>query len=131
MKSDLPKPSTHQLRNLFCFIYTLLKCRGILYIACVISWISLLCSLSLSAQPSGGPYGPVRQNYELPNTSGKIYYVSPDGSASASGEEFSQPTTIESAIERVRTGDAVVMRGGIYRTGNLILNQGIDRKSVV
>ena len=36
-----------------------------------------------------------------------------------------EPTTINAAIERVVTGDAIVMRGGVYRTGNMRLNQGI------
>ena len=30
------------------------------------------------AQPSGGPYGPIDQRYELPKA-GKIYFVAPDG----------------------------------------------------
>ena len=33
--------------------------------------------------------------------------------------------TLEAAIGRVVTGDAIVLRGGIYRTGGLVLNQGI------
>jgi hypothetical protein len=77
------------------------------------------------AQPSGGPYGPIRQEYKLPKGAGKIYYVAPDGQAAASGETLAKPTTLESAIERVKTGDAIILRGGTYRTGNLILNQGI------
>jgi parallel beta-helix repeat protein len=56
---------------------------------------------------------------------GKIYYVAPDGQTGQSGEMLTNPTTLETAIERVKTGDAIVMRGGIYRTGNLVLNQGI------
>jgi hypothetical protein len=32
---------------------------------------------------------------------------------------------MEAAIDRVVTGDAIVMRGGVYRTGGLVLNQGI------
>jgi parallel beta-helix repeat protein len=80
---------------------------------------------STNAQPSGGPYGPVQQNYDLPKVSGKIYFASPDGKAEQSGETLSNPTTIEAAIEQVKTGDAIVLRGGTYRTGNLILNQGI------
>jgi parallel beta-helix repeat protein len=84
-----------------------------------------ICTLSISAQPSGGPYGPIRQVYELPETHGKIYYVAPDGNARASGESLSHPTTIEAAIGRVTTGDVIVMRGGVYRTGDLMLNQGI------
>jgi parallel beta-helix repeat protein len=79
----------------------------------------------VSAQPSGGPYGPVLQNYELPKVTGKIYFVSPQGNADVTGESLNKPTTIEAAIEKVKTGDAIVMRGGIYRTGNLLLNQGI------
>ena len=77
------------------------------------------------AQPSGGPYGPIRQKYEPPKVSGTTYYVAVDGQAQASGESLEKPTTLEAAIERVHTGDAIVMRGGTYRTGNLLLNQGI------
>ncbi len=80
---------------------------------------------STVAQPSGGPYGPVQQNYDLPKVKGKIYYVAPDGKADATGESVPQPTTIKTAIERVKTGDAIVLRGGTYRTGNLVFNQGI------
>ena len=78
----------------------------------------------LYAQPSGGPYGPIDQRYELPKT-GKVYFVAPDGKADAAGTELAQPTTIEAAMDRVATGDAIVLRGGIYRTGGLVLNQGI------
>ena len=78
----------------------------------------------LRAQPSGGPYGPIPQNYPLPKAA-HLYYVAPDGRAEASGAALAEPTTLESAISRVVTGDAVVMRGGTYRTGGLTLNQGI------
>lgn len=77
------------------------------------------------AQPSGGPYGPIRETYIIPDISGTIYYVAPDGSPEDSGQTLAKPTTIEAAITRVKTGDAIIMRGGIYRTGNLELNQGI------
>jgi len=79
----------------------------------------------LLAQPSGGPYGPVSQKYDLPKVTGKIYYVATDGKADQTGEALANPTTIEAAIERVSSGDAVILRGGVYRTGNLIFNQGI------
>ena len=95
----------------------------------MIKYIPLLLliaySLPLLAQPSGGPYGPIRQVYEIPETEGTVYYVAPDGSAEASGETIENPTTIETAIERVVTNDVIIMRGGVYRTGDLILNQGI------
>ena len=76
------------------------------------------------AQPSGGPYGPVDQRYEIPKAA-HVYFVAPDGKADSAGTALEQPTTLEAAIERVVTGDAIIMRGGIYRTGGLVLNQGI------
>lgn len=77
------------------------------------------------AQPSGGPYGPVRQTYQLPTVTGTIYYVAVDADSTQSGESLTMPTTLGAAIAKVKTGDAIVMRGGIYRTGGLVLNQGI------
>lgn len=76
------------------------------------------------AQPSGGPYGPIPQIYEVP-AAGTVYYVAPNGDANAPGTSLARPTTLESAIARVVTGDAIVLRGGTYRTGSLQLNQGI------
>ncbi len=80
---------------------------------------------ALFAQPSGGPYGPIPQRYEIPDVEGTLYYVSPEGDARADGDTPERPTTLEKAVERVVTGDAIVLRGGTYRTGNLVLNQGI------
>ena len=76
------------------------------------------------AQPSGGPYGPIDQHYDMP-TAGTVYFVAPDGDPNAGGTDLDSPTTIESAIARVVTDDAIVLRGGVYRTGDLVLNQGI------
>lgn len=90
-----------------------------------IAAILLLSVMPLMAQPSGGPYGPVRQSWPVPQTGGRIYYVAPDGNMEAAGETIANPTTIESAVEKVVTGDVIIMRGGTYRTGNLLLNQGI------
>jgi parallel beta-helix repeat protein len=70
-------------------------------------------------------FGPIEQVYELPDVSGIIYYVAPDGDADLEGTSLDAPTTIESAVARVVTGDAIVMRGGTYRTGNLTFNQGV------
>jgi hypothetical protein len=85
----------------------------------------MFATLPVTGQPSGGPYGPIRQKYDLPKGAGKIYYVAPDGKAEETGQKLEKPTTLEAAIERVVSGDAIVMRGGTYRTGNLLLNQGI------
>jgi hypothetical protein len=63
------------------------------------------------AQPSGGPYGPQSQTYEVPAGATHVHYVSPDGSADARGTSIDAPTTLESAIARVVTGDAIILRG--------------------
>jgi parallel beta-helix repeat protein len=76
------------------------------------------------AQPSGGPYGPVDQDYEVPKAA-RVYYAAPDGKPDSPGTALDQPTTLEAAIERVATGDAIILRGGVYRTGGLRFNQGI------
>jgi hypothetical protein len=85
----------------------------------------VLAPLPGRAQPSGGPYGPIPQTYSLPAKAAHVYYVATDGKADAAGTTLAEPTTLEAAIENVVTGDAIVMRGGTYRTGGLRLNQGI------
>src|SRR5664280_812852 len=95
------------------------SCAGLLLILAVAGLPSA------RAQPSGGPYGPIPQTYDLPRTAAHVFYVAPDGKADAPGTTLAQPTTIEAAVARVVTGDAIVMRGGTYRTGDLTLNQGI------
>lgn len=79
----------------------------------------------LPAQPSGGPYGPQPMTYEVPADAAHVYYVAPDGKPDAPGTSLEAPTTIESAIARAVTGDAIILRGGTYRTGNLVLSQGV------
>jgi hypothetical protein len=86
--------------------------------------VPMLLASATHAQLSGGPYGPIEQRYEIPTT-GNVYFVAPDGRANSAGTALNAPTTLESAIARVVTGDAIVLRGGVYRTGNLVLNQGI------
>jgi hypothetical protein len=78
----------------------------------------------LSAQPSGGPYGPQPQRYTVPADARHVYYVAPDGRPEAAGT-LDAPTTLEAAIPRVVTGDAIILRGGTYRTGGLVLSQGV------
>ena len=92
--------------------------------------LSLLASLVLLpttafSQPSGGPYGPVAKTYEVPAGAAHVYYVAPDGKESASGASTVEPTTLEAAFARAVTSDAIILRGGTYRTGDLLLNQGI------
>lgn len=85
----------------------------------VISYNCILC------QPSGGPYGPVLKKYNIPTVKGKIYYVSPEGLPDAKGNSIFEPTSIFTAIKNATTGDAIILRGGIYRVGDLKINQGI------
>lgn len=96
-----------------------------------VAWLAALCLFgvlaaptSLRAQPSGGPYGPQQLRYELP-TSGRAIFVAPDGRAEADGATLERATTLAAAIERVVTGDTLVLRGGTYRTGGLVLSQGV------
>jgi parallel beta-helix repeat protein len=91
----------------------------------ILLFVVACCITPALAQPSGGPYGPVAQTYELPKTTGTIYFVAPEGNPESDGTHLTAPTTIETAFKKVRTGDAIVLRGGTYRTGNLLLNQGI------
>src|SRR5690606_39213782 len=58
------------------------------------------------AAPSGGPYGPIPQSYAVPRT-GNVHYVAPDADPAAAGATPASPTTIEAAITRVVTGDAI------------------------
>jgi hypothetical protein len=124
MKSIHPEHSASRLKNQLCLKIKKLKWHDLFCIAGFLLY-TVLSSLPLTAQPSGGPYGPIQQTYDLPKEADKIYYVAPDGKPEESGESLGSPTTIEAAIERVETGDAIILRGGTYRTGNLILNQGI------
>ncbi len=78
----------------------------------------------LGAQPSGGPYGPIQQRYEVPQAK-TVYYVAPDGKADADGKSLERPTTLAAAIAKVVTDDAIILRGGTYRVGGLRLNQGV------
>ena len=85
---------------------------------------SALFAVAAEAAPSGGPYGPVDQNYAIPKAP-HVYYVAPDGKADAAGTSLAAPTSIEAAVQKAVTGDAIVLRGGVYRTGNLTFNQKI------
>ncbi|MBN2272697.1 MAG: right-handed parallel beta-helix repeat-containing protein [Bacteroidales bacterium] len=78
-----------------------------------------------AVQPESPQYGPADSVYEVPEGEGRIFYVAPDGKADADGHRLIQPTTIETAISKAVTCDVIIMRGGIYRTGNLTFNQGI------
>src|SRR5512135_2916323 len=89
-----------------------------------VMFFQLLLAPGVHAQFSGGPYGPMERSYAVPEAR-HVYYVAPDGRADAAGTALEAPTTLESAIARALTDDAIVLRGGLYRTGNLVLNQGI------
>ena len=85
----------------------------------------LLPVLGLLSQPSGGPYGPVTRNYTVPADAQNVFYVSPDGDPNASGHNLDCPTTFAKAIASSDSGDAIILRGGVYRTGSIIFNQAI------
>ena len=95
------------------------------------AWLScaftalVLWGSPVQAQPSGGPYGPLQQHYEVPQARPTSITSPPTERPTPRGRASKQPTTLETAIERVVTGDAIILRGGIYRTGGLKFNQGI------
>src|SRR5690554_977596 len=82
----------------------------------VLAGLWLIQGFSLMAQPSGGPYGPLPQKYELPKVEGRTWFVAPNGNPEAAGSHLTAPTTIEAAFEKVKSGDAIVLRGGTYRS---------------
>jgi parallel beta-helix repeat protein len=87
--------------------------------------LAFFAALTALAQPSGGPYGPVPQSYQIPKDAAHIYFVAADGKTDASGASLTEPTTLPSAIAKAVTGDALILRGGTYRVGGIQLNQGI------
>jgi parallel beta-helix repeat protein len=89
------------------------------------SALAILIAVPLISQPSGGPYGPVYTKYEIPNDAKSVIYVAPEGKDDNSGRSIDSPTTLKKAITNAATGDVVVLRGGTYRTGNIVFNQGI------
>jgi parallel beta-helix repeat protein len=92
--------------------------------AALAALFALASTLPATAQPSGGPYGPVQKRYEVPQAS-HVFYVAPEAQAAASGASLEQPTSLANALAKATTGDAIILRGGTYRTGGLIFNQGI------
>ncbi len=107
------------------FFYTSMKRMTSLTLVVALLVVLASAGNKLSGYPSDGPHGPVQQRYEVPDDAKTVYYVAPDGKAGARGKRIDRPTTLESAIKRVRTGDAIILRGGAYRTGDLKFNQGI------
>ncbi|MBL0159222.1 MAG: hypothetical protein IPP47_19230 [Bryobacterales bacterium] len=53
-----------------------------------VGFVFLAASLG-SAQPSGGPYGPIDQTYEIPKAA--HVYVAPDGKSDATGLRWRSP----------------------------------------
>lgn len=71
---------------------------------------------------SFGPFGPQVKYYPIPENP---VFVSPDGDEFVDGASINEPTTIEKAILQAKTGNTIVLRGGVYRTGNLKFNKEI------
>lgn len=105
----------------------ILSSRGRRRLRTLLAASTLLLGLWLPAhaQPSGAPLGPQPVRYEIPANTSRVLHVSPDAKAAASGESIANPTTLEDAIARATSGDVIVLRGGTYRSGSLVTNQGI------
>ncbi|HEY9187611.1 MAG TPA: right-handed parallel beta-helix repeat-containing protein [Ignavibacteria bacterium] len=103
----------------------MIELKKIIVVIKLILFGVVLFDNNIFCQPSGGPYGPILKKYNLPNIKGKIYYVSPDGLLDVNGTSILEPTNIVKAIKNAVTGDAIILRGGIYRVGDLKINQGV------
>lgn len=99
-----------------------LSFRSVLFRCCAV--VMLTAGVAANAAPSGGPYGPIDQTYEVPANAPHVFYVAPDGATDAAGT-LQAPTTLAAALARATTDDAIILRGGTYRTGDLKFNQGI------
>lgn len=69
-----------------------------------------------------GPFGPQEKSYPIPDDA---VIVAPDGLDANDGKSIDKPTTLKKAVESAVTGTVIVLRGGIYRTGDLIFNKKI------
>ena len=69
-----------------------------------------------------GPFGPQEKSYPVPT--GAVI-VAHDGLDANDGSSIDKPTTLEKAINNAVTGTVIVLRGGVYRTGNLVFNKKI------
>ena len=102
--------------------------KPLFYLCVLVALMAVSCAKPdalTGPEPNKSAYGPQDITWELPHITGTIHFVSPDGNPQSEGRDINSPTTIEAAVSRVVSGDAIVMRGGIYRTGNLTFNQGI------
>jgi len=106
---------------LIMYLFSITSRFLITLFACVLVQASLL-----TAQPSGGPYGPQAQDYPLPQLvdGQQLFIVAPDAEEGGQGSVES-PMPLERAIELASSGDYIILRGGCYRTGDLQCNQGI------
>jgi len=58
------------------------------------------------------------------SSNNRIFYVSPDGSDSASGTAENSWRTIQHAVDMLSAGDKIVIRGGVYNEQVYITNDG-------
>src|ERR1051325_5021003 len=96
-----------------------------IFVALSVVSLLLVVASPATAHPSGGPHGPIQQTYTVPRDAAHVYYVAPNGRAESSGQSAEAAATLESVFPKIVTGDVIVLRGGTYRTGNLIVNQGV------
>ena len=96
--------------------------QRLLILSGMLTVINIYCA---TAQPSGGPYGPLHKTYSVPEDAGRVFYVSPEGKEENSGSVPEQPAKLEMVVSKAETGDVIILRGGVYRTGDLLFNQGI------
>ncbi|NLW49600.1 MAG: hypothetical protein GXY85_01980 [Candidatus Brocadiaceae bacterium] len=81
---------------------------------------------AVSRTPGAGASPPL--SFTLPNieypTEGRVYYVSPEGTASAENS-LERPWNIKHALATADDGSILVLRGGEYRTGDLTIRKSL------
>ncbi len=70
-----------------------------------------------------GTVGPSDLSYKVPEN-GEVYFVSPEGNSQNTGS-IDSPLSIEKALEKASSNSTVILRGGIYLTGNNIIGKNI------
>lgn len=80
-----------------------------------------------SSDQDGGPKDPTAAGahfpitYDLATLTGDVRFVAPDGKDSATGTTDAPFASLSKAIASAKTGSTIVLRGGTYRQGNLVI----------
>ena len=84
----------------------------VVLVTCLVVFLSSCVKDGINKNTEGNQR--VEVNQSIPPVEGHVYYVSPQGSDSAAGQEQSPWQTVQKAADSVVPGDTVYIRTGIY-----------------